>query len=145
MNSKSLFEPTKEKPKPVLKTFPFPWGMWTRSNIPMPGPTRLSSIGSRTFTQTCHKLPLVTMGCPTAMRKITLAIRESQSELCDSSSDPADPPPKRHPDPISRFSQCIGQTDQPTNGPVDKTCTNTQVWSINDIDMANNNYHSSSS
>jgi len=48
--------------------------------------------------------------------------------------------PKRHPDPISRFS-IIHRTDRPNDGPGDKTYNNTHLRSINGSDTSNNNVH----
>jgi len=119
--------------KPPPKSSPFPWGMWTPSNTPMPGLTPLSTPNGNLFMLFCTTMPQsphwLQWDAPhPPPSKLHLAWGNHQSQLPASSSDPADTPPQT----ASRSNQlfCHNAPDRLTDGPGDKSCINTRFSSV---------------
>jgi len=60
-----------------------------------------------------------TIGCPKLTPKLSLPFDDLHSHLIRPSLDQPHLPPKRHPDPISRFPQYTLDRHRPTNKPTD--------------------------
>ena len=131
-----------QRSRKIPKTSHSPWGMWTPPNIPIPGPTPLTSqTAAPTFHALLHKyakksgwLQWDALYLP---RNCPFPWGNRQSQILASSLDPLTHHPKWHPYPVNSFAT-MDTTDRPTDGPRDKT---TYAQLIIQSDVANKDYY----